>query len=134
MYYKSPLSTCISSPAGKCEPSLEQCESARGSCINYCSQTPCKTLPTRLKSYINYLDAKRVKDFRIIFIFSDRETRFLQDCFHFILQLSRFTSTKFSFNFQDRVSRLLNIASTITLYQGCRHTAFVSKRRNNKRD
>ena len=33
------------------------------------------------------------------------------------------------FNFQVRVSSLLNIAYTIILYQECRHTAFVSQRK-----
>ena len=72
----------------------------------------------------NYLDAKRVKDFRIIII--SYLSSVLPD---FILQLSRFTSTNLGFNFQVRVSSLLNIAYTIILYQECRHTAFVSKRK-----
>ena len=75
-------------------------------------------------SLANYLDAKRVKDFRIIiisYLFS-----VLPD---FILQLSRFTSTKFRFQLSSSCFKFIFIAYTIILYQECRHTAFAIKRR-----
>ena len=71
-------------------------------------------------SLTNYLDAKRVKD-----------------SYHICFQSYQISSYNYldlrvlnlGVNFQVRVSSVLNIAYTIILYQECRHTAFVSKRR-----
>ena len=75
-------------------------------------------------SLTNYLDAKRVKDLGLL-------------SYHICLQSYQISSYNYldlrvlnlGFNFQVRVSSVLNIAYTIILYQECRHTAFVSKRR-----
>ena len=72
-------------------------------------------------SVTNYLDAKRVKDLSYHICFQSYQISSYNYLDLRVLNLG--------VNFQVRVSSVLNIAYTIILYQECRHTVFVSKRR-----